>query len=29
MLPFRLTVAIVRVDGQWLIAQHHGSPVPK
>jgi uncharacterized protein (TIGR02246 family) len=29
VLPFRLTVAIVRVDGQWLIAQHHGSPVPK
>jgi uncharacterized protein (TIGR02246 family) len=29
VLPFRLTFAIVKVDGQWLIAQHHGSPVPK
>jgi uncharacterized protein (TIGR02246 family) len=29
VLPFRLTFAIVKVDGRWLIAQHHGSPVPK
>jgi uncharacterized protein (TIGR02246 family) len=29
VLPFRLTLAMVKVDGQWLIAQHHGSPVPK
>ena len=29
VLPFRLTLAIVKVDGHWLIAQHHGSPVPK
>ena len=29
VLPFRLTLAIVKVDCQWLIAQHHGSPVPK
>jgi uncharacterized protein (TIGR02246 family) len=29
VLPFRLTLAIVKIDGQWLIAQHHGSPVPK
>ena len=29
VLPYRLTLAIVKVDGQWLIAQHHGSPVPK
>jgi uncharacterized protein (TIGR02246 family) len=29
VLPFRLTLAIVKVDGQWLIAQHHGSLVPK
>src|SRR5258708_1733522 len=29
VLPFRLTFAMVKVDGQWLIAQHHGSPVPK
>jgi uncharacterized protein (TIGR02246 family) len=29
VLPFRLTFAIVKVDGQWQIAQHHGSPVPK
>src|SRR5882724_5503658 len=29
VLPFRLTFAIVKVDGQWLIAQHHGSPMPK
>jgi hypothetical protein len=29
LLPFRLTFAIVKVDGKWLIAQHHGSPVPK
>jgi len=29
VLPYRLTFAIVKVDGQWLIAQHHGSPSPK
>jgi uncharacterized protein (TIGR02246 family) len=29
VIPFRLTFAIVKVDGQWLIAQHHGSLVPK
>ncbi len=29
VLPFRLTLAMVKIDGQWLIAQHHGSPVPK
>jgi uncharacterized protein (TIGR02246 family) len=29
VLPYRLTLAIVKVDGQWLIAQHHGSLVPK
>jgi len=29
VVPYRLTLAFVKVDGQWLIAQHHGSPVPK
>ena len=29
VVPYRLTLALVKVDGQWLIAQHHGSPVPK
>jgi hypothetical protein len=29
VLPFRLTFAMVKVDGRWLIAQHRGSPVPK
>ena len=29
VVPFRLTLAMVKVDGKWLIAQHHGSPVPK
>lgn len=29
VLSFRLTLAMVKVDGKWLIAQHHGSPVPK
>jgi uncharacterized protein (TIGR02246 family) len=29
VVPYRLTFAIVKVDGQWLIAQHHGSPTPK
>jgi uncharacterized protein (TIGR02246 family) len=29
VLPFRLTLAWVKVDGKWLVAQHHGSPVPK
>ena len=28
-VSFRLTFAMVKVDGQWLIAQHHGSPMPK
>jgi hypothetical protein len=28
VIPYRLTLALVKVDGQWLIAQHHGSPVP-
>jgi uncharacterized protein (TIGR02246 family) len=27
--PYRLTFALVQVNGQWLIAQHHASPVPK
>jgi uncharacterized protein (TIGR02246 family) len=29
VLPYRLTFAIVKVDGQWLIAQHHRSSLPK
>jgi uncharacterized protein (TIGR02246 family) len=29
VLPFRLTFAIVKVGGRWLVAQHHGSPTPK
>ena len=29
VIPYRLTLALVQVGGQWLIAQHHGSPVPK
>lgn len=29
VIPFRLTLALVKLDGRWLIAQHHGSPVPK
>jgi uncharacterized protein (TIGR02246 family) len=29
VIPFRLSLAMVKVDGQWKIAQHHGSPVPK
>ena len=29
VVPFRLTLALVKVGGQWLIAQHHASPVPK
>jgi uncharacterized protein (TIGR02246 family) len=29
VIPFRLTLAVVKVNGQWLIAQHHGSPLPK
>ena len=28
VLPYRLTLALVKVDGKWLLAQHHGSPVP-
>lgn len=29
VFPFRLTLALLRVEGQWQIAQHHGSPLPK
>ena len=29
VVPYRLTLALVKVDGKWLVAQHHGSPVPK
>jgi uncharacterized protein (TIGR02246 family) len=29
VVPFRLTLAFVKVDGKWLVAQHHGSTVPK
>ena len=29
VVPYRLTLAWVKVDGKWLVAQHHGSPVPK
>lgn len=29
VLPFRLTLALVKVDSKWLVAQHHGSLVPK
>ena len=29
VIPYRLTLAMVKVDGQWLVAQHHGSPLPK
>jgi uncharacterized protein (TIGR02246 family) len=29
VVPFRLTLAFVKVDGKWLVAQHHGSPAPK
>jgi uncharacterized protein (TIGR02246 family) len=29
VVPFRLTLAMVKVEGKWLVAQHHGSPVPK
>jgi uncharacterized protein (TIGR02246 family) len=29
VIPYRLTLALVKVDGRWLVAQHHGSPVPK
>jgi uncharacterized protein (TIGR02246 family) len=29
VLPFRLTLASVKTGGQWLVAQHHGSLVPK
>ena len=27
--PFRLTLAMVKLDRKWLVARHHGSPVPK
>jgi ketosteroid isomerase-like protein len=26
--PYRLTLALVKVDGRWLIAQQHASQVP-
>ena len=26
LLPYRLTWTVVRRDGNWKIAQHHGSP---
>src|SRR6516165_9868538 len=26
VVPFRLTLAFMKVDGKWLVAQHHGSP---
>jgi hypothetical protein len=29
VLPYRLTLALVKADGKSLVAQHHGSPVPK
>jgi hypothetical protein len=29
VLPYRLALALVKVDGKWLVAQHHGSPVPR
>jgi uncharacterized protein (TIGR02246 family) len=29
VLPFRLTLAAVKTEGQWQVAQHHGSLVPK
>ena len=29
VLPYRLTLALVKVHSKWLVAQHHGSPVPK
>jgi uncharacterized protein (TIGR02246 family) len=29
VIPYRLTLALVKTDGRWLIAQHHGSPLPK
>jgi uncharacterized protein (TIGR02246 family) len=29
VIPYRLTLALVKTDGHWLIAQHHGSPLPK
>jgi uncharacterized protein (TIGR02246 family) len=29
VLPFRLTLAAVKTGAQWLVAQHHGSPLPK
>jgi uncharacterized protein (TIGR02246 family) len=28
-VPYRWTLALVRVGGRWMIAQHHTSPVPK
>jgi hypothetical protein len=29
VVPFRLTLALVRVGDQWFIAQHHASLLPK
>jgi hypothetical protein len=29
VIRFRLTLALVKVGDQWLIAQHHASLVPK
>ncbi|WP_421692686.1 SgcJ/EcaC family oxidoreductase [Aestuariivirga sp.] len=26
LMPYRLTWTLVRIDGNWRIAQHHGSP---
>ena len=26
LMPYRLTWVLVKQDGNWLIAQHHGSP---
>lgn len=29
LLPYRLTWTVVRLDGNWRIAQHHGAPRPR
>lgn len=29
LLPYRLTWTLVRQDGNWWIAQHHGAPRPR
>ena len=26
LMPYRLTWTLIRTDGNWMIAQHHGSP---